>query len=133
VEGTIALVATAEAEPTAIARFERATGGAVVRMVPGPWKTLVTGYGDGTVALHDLENGALLARAQLHGAALHLDVRGDALYAATDLGDSLRWPLSIFERDYCVLLREVWKNVPVVWAQGQPTAKPAPGYHRCHP
>lgn len=133
VEGSIALVATAEAEPSAIARFERATGGAVVRMVPGPWKTLVTGYGDGTVALHDLDTGALLARAQLHGAALHLDVRGDALYAATDLGDSLRWPLAIFERDYCQLLQEVWTHVPVVWAQGQPTPKPAPGYHRCHP
>jgi WD40 repeat protein/serine/threonine protein kinase len=131
VEGSVSLVATAEAEPSSIARFARASASAPLRMIPGPLETVVIGYSDGTLAMNDLSDGALLMKTRLHGAVVHLLVEDTALYAATDLGDRVRWDLSVFSRDYCTLMREIWSRVPVVWEQGKPTVREPPVQHRC--
>ena len=49
-----------------------------------------------------------------------MHTRGDDLYAATELGDHLAWELRVFSVPHCELLREVARDVPVVWEGGRP-------------
>lgn len=128
---SITFVGTSADEPPSVARFVRASPSAPSRMTGGPSATLIAGYRDGTVALFDTIDGALLLRHKLHGAVTHLLSESDRLYAVTELGDTLAWDLRFLTRDYCELLREVWEEVPVVWEQGEPTARIAPDEHRC--
>ena len=34
-------------------------------------------------------------------------------------------------RDYCELLAQVWRKVPVVWEHGLPVTRAPPKDHRC--
>ncbi|MBW1808155.1 MAG: hypothetical protein JRJ87_08170, partial [Deltaproteobacteria bacterium] len=100
-------------------------------MLEGPRGTLVLGYANGQVGIWDLENGARLEIAKLHGPLTHLRIHQQKLYAVTELGDYLVWDLSIFRADYCSLVRSLWDKVPVVWQAGRPTLLPRPEEHRC--
>ncbi len=102
-----------------------------VRIIAGPPGTAVVGYADGLVGIWDLRDGVRLAHARLHGPVVHLLLVQTKLYAASELGGHTTMDLSPFYRDYCELLRRVWQQVPVVWYQGQPVARPAPRGHRC--
>ncbi|MFH0900931.1 MAG: hypothetical protein V2A73_09910 [Pseudomonadota bacterium] len=53
------------------------------------------------------------------------------LYAVTELGDYLVWNLGSFYQDYCELLGDVWRKVPLVWHSGLPVLAPPPTWHRC--
>lgn len=128
---SITLVGTSDDEPPSVARFVRASPSEPTRMAGGPSATLIAGYRDGTVALFDTVDGALLLRDKLHGPVTHLVSEDDHLYAVTELGDTLAWDLRFLTRDYCELLRAVWEAVPVVWEQGEPTTRRAPDDHRC--
>jgi len=56
---------------------------------------------------------------------------GDKLYAASDIGSYSVIDLSIYSRDYCELLNEIWEQVPIVWKSGKPVVeKPSPD-HPC--
>jgi len=111
--------------------LEESPGSAVERLVLGPRGTLVAGYAGGAVGLWHLESGRRLEQGQLHGPVVHLLLAGGRAYAATELGDSLAWDLAALEMDYCALLREVWRRVPVVWAGGAAVRRPPPARHRC--
>ena len=102
-----------------------------MRILAGPLNTVVVGYANGLVGLWDTRDGKRLAHARLHGPVVHLQLEDQMLFAATDLGHHLQWDLSVFSRDYCTLLREVWHEVPVVWSSGRPVAAPPPIKHRC--
>ncbi len=110
--------------------FEQVPASAAARIVLGPGGTAAIGYADGTVGLWNLGDGKQFARERIHGRAHHLLVDGHELFAASDLGDSLRWDLAAFDRDYCDLLRQIWAAVPVVWSSG--SAVESVPVHRCN-
>ncbi len=111
--------------------FEDVPASPVVRIVPGPGGTLVAGFANGQIGIWSLENGARLRGSRLHGAVRHIAVAGGKLVAATELGDHLTLHLSTFDLSYCDLMRQVWRDVPVMWLNGLPTRRLAPGRHRC--
>jgi len=102
-----------------------------VRLLPGPRDTVIAGFANGVIGIWSLETGTRLAQRRLHGAALHLLLKRDKLYAATDLGEHLVWDLSPLTIERCELLRQVWRKVPMVWDRGQPVVRPPPGDHPC--
>ena len=103
----------------------------VQRIVAGPMQTFVAAYGNGLVGLWSAQDGALLHQSRLHGSVIHLELDAHALYAATDLGQSLSWDLGLFYADSCELLRQIWQRVPVVWENGQAVAREPPRAHPC--
>jgi len=120
-------------DPASPLVFERTPSARPARIVTGPVGTVAVGYANGVVGLWSRRDGSRVAAAQLHGAVVHLLLGGDRLYAATDLGDHLVWDLGVFHRDYCDLLREVWREVPIVWQVGRAQVQPPPPGHRCAP
>jgi hypothetical protein len=63
---------------------------------------------------------------------IHLHLEGDALYAATALGDFVAHDLHAFTKEYCALMREVWREVDVVWEGSLPVAREPPASHPCN-
>ncbi len=115
-----------------IGPLARASSSDAVSMHAGPGDTLFVGHADGTLAMYDAD-GALLDRRKLHGAVTHLVVGDRALHALSDLGDFLAWDLAALSADRCALLRQMWKQVPVVWAGGAAVARQPPDDHPCRP
>jgi WD40 repeat protein len=103
----------------------------VTLIEPGPAGTVVAGFGDGILGLWDLQTGARLRSVRLHGRALHLRLRGQSLYAASELGDTRAWDLGVYHRDYCDLMQDVWRDVPLVWQGGRPVLAEPPAQHPC--
>jgi hypothetical protein len=99
----------------------------------GPSGTLLAGFADGTVGIWNLDNGSRLHHARLHGAVRQLRVRRGTLLAATELGQHLTLDLGVFQRPYCEVLRQLWRQVPVVWEAGLPVLRPPPRQHPCAP
>ncbi len=112
-------------------RFETISYQPVVRLVHGPGNTLIAGFADGAVGLFSLEDGSALAEFKLHGPAVHILERQQTLYVATALGDHEVIDLSIFARDYCSVLKDVWEHIPVAWEQGEAVIDPPPPDHAC--
>jgi len=103
----------------------------VTSLRTGPMDTLVAGFGNGTLGLWSLRDGARLHTEKLHGAVTHLRIDGPTLHAATELGDAQIVDLRTFERPYCDVVEDVWSSVPVVWRDGGPVVSdPAPD-HPC--
>jgi WD40 repeat protein len=111
--------------------FEETAASRVRRIVEGPHGTLVAGYADGRVGLWQLATGARLDAVKLHGPISHLLVERDALYAASELGDSERIDLSVLSLDDCTLVRRVQHEVPVVWEGGQPVVRAPTSIRGC--
>ena len=123
--------AAAAGAATSPPRLARASSTRVVQLLEGPAGTLLVGYADGVIALYSIESGTKLEQWRVHGSAIHLVLRGSELYAASDLGDSLHEDLSTYTRDYCDLMREVWREVPIEWEGGHAVLHPAPADHPC--
>jgi WD40 repeat protein len=104
---------------------------APLHIVPGPARTLFVGFADGTVGMWDARDGRLLVHERLHGPVRHLRIMQDSLYAASELGSYLIWDLSVLQRDRCELLREVWREVPVLWDEGTLSVQAPPADHVC--
>jgi len=97
----------------------------------GPQGTLVVGYASGLIGLWNPDNGQRLIADRLHGPVAHVALDGDALVAASELGDQRLIDLSVFQRPYCELMEEVWDDVPVVWRDGLPVQSPPDPAHPC--
>ncbi|MBI5547534.1 MAG: protein kinase, partial [Deltaproteobacteria bacterium] len=130
-DGALELVPTVKGERKPEYRFEDTPSSQVERIIAGPMDTLVAGFANGTVGIWDRRSGARLHTLKLHGPAVHLLYEGARLYAATELGDQETIDLSLFEADYCALMRQVWESVPVLWEDGLPVVRPPPSGHRC--
>ena len=111
--------------------FEDVASSPVVRMLEGPRGTLIAGYANGLLGIWHLKNGLRLDHSRLHGQVVHIQLQGKKLYAASDLGDHLSLDLSTFHLEYCKLLRQVWRRVPVVWVNSMPLIRAPPENHRC--
>ena len=130
-EGAIELVPPDAKTPRPRFPFEQVPSSPVVRLTEGPMGTVVAGFANGLWGIWDIHNGALLYKNQLHGPVVHLLLQQGKLYAASELGQYSVLDVSMFDRDYCDLLREVWKMVPVTWASGLPVVSEPPGDHHC--
>jgi hypothetical protein len=111
--------------------LEAVPSSAVLRLRPGPGRTLIAGFANGLLGLWDLETGQRLEQRRLHGPVLHLLLQDDRLVAATDLGRHTVWDLRILRASYCELLRRVWARVPVIWEKGAPVRRAPSLSHRC--
>ena len=92
---------------------------------------LAAGFGDGSVGLWSLADGALLHIERLYGPVLRLAEVDGALHAASDMGASLRWDLDSLRRPYCELMAEVWQQVPVLWRERRALLVEPPQGHVC--
>ncbi len=102
-----------------------------VNILFGPMDTLIVGYANGLLGIWDPQSGKQLGSQRLHGQFEHLLLAHNQLYAATDLGQSMAWDLSVFYQDYCELMRELWQQVAVSWEKGRAVVKAPPPDHRC--
>jgi hypothetical protein len=102
-----------------------------VSIKEGPKRTLAVGFANGFLGLWSADRGSLLHSERLHGPVVHLARRAQKLYAASDLGDHVVVDLGVFHSSYCDVLQNVWKEVPVVWRDGELTLQAPPVSHRC--
>jgi hypothetical protein len=130
-EGAIELVPLDDGSNRPGFPFEQVPSSPVVRLIEGPMETVVAGFANGMWGIWDPENGALLYKGQLHGPVVHLLLHKGKLYAASELGQYEVLDVSMFDRDYCDLLREVWDMVTVTWIRGLPVPGEPPGDHPC--
>ncbi len=130
-DGSIELYPTSPSRPKPSFAFEAVPASAPARILNGPRGTVIVGYANGFIGLWNLTDGLLLAQGRLHGPVIHLLVENQRLYAATELGEDLTWDLSPLYRDYCPLLRELWREVDVIWQRGHAVTRPPPSAHRC--
>ncbi len=130
-DGNIELVPTNKGQKKPSFSFEGTPSSPVVKLLPGPPGTVVAGYASGFVGIWYLASGTKLDHSKLHGPVVHLMLKKDRLYAATELGDHVTMDLSTFYEDYCKLVRQVWKDVPVVWKKGLPQLKEPDRDHEC--
>ncbi len=130
-DGNIELVPTSADMKRPTFSFEQVPASPPMTILVGPMHTLIVGYANGLLGMWNQLDGSRLAFARLHGPVVHTRIVADKLYAATSLGRSMVWDLSVFHNERCDLLREVWQEVPVVWEQGQPVAASPPDGHRC--
>jgi hypothetical protein len=103
----------------------------VTSLVGGPAGTLAIGYASGNVAVVELATGARLHAGRLHGRVEHLRIHERVLYASTDLGDATSIDVADVARSYCEVLREVWRDVPVVLEDERLVHRDPPTSHEC--
>lgn len=130
-DGNIELVPTEQGIQKPRFTFEGVPSSPVTRLLGGPSGTIIAGFANGLVGLWTLDNGTLLENARLHGAILHLLRRDDALYAASELGQFVRWDLGVFHQGYCELVGQIFRSIPMVWEHGLPKLSPPPEGHPC--
>ena len=126
-------------EPAPMNAGSKASGGAfgdslsssVVSMLEGPGGTLVAGYANGYLIIWSLKNRIRLHHSKLHGPVRYLSLKDSTLYAATELGDHTVLDLSVFKTQYCDLVQEVTRSIPVTWEDGKPISKTALERHDC--
>ena len=90
----------------------------VVAMAAGPRGTIIVGFANGQFGLWHLKDGKRLDHGRLHGPVIHLLVKDQKLYAASELGDHMVRDLSPLYKERCALMNDVWERVPVVWSGG---------------
>jgi WD40 repeat protein/serine/threonine protein kinase len=110
---------------------EGLTSSPVLQLLPGPSGTVVAGYANGLLALWSVKDGTTLHKVWLHGAVVHLHLEAGTLFAATELGDHYAIDLSVFDADYCALVRDAWRRIPLVWRDGRQVEKGPDPEHRC--
>ena len=103
----------------------------VVNILAGPGGTVIAGYANGYIGVWEPQTGTRLGHDRLHGAIAHLLLHDRTLYVASALGQHLSWNLSAFDRPYCELMNEVWRNVAVVWQRGEAKAVMPDAEHPC--
>jgi WD40 repeat protein/serine/threonine protein kinase len=130
-DGNLETVAVGDAEHRDLGAFEGHPSQPVSRIDVGPMRTILVGFENGAVGMWHLDDRKLLAYARLHGPIVHTARAGEMFYAATELGDWIRWDLGVFSRDRCTLLHELWANTPVVWQDGRAVRQPPPSDHAC--
>lgn len=133
-KGSLTAVPLARLEPRPFQMapgFEQLPRAGVTRIQQGPGWTVLAGFADGTVGLWDLRTGRRLESFRLHGPIAHLRLTDRLLVAASELGDHRVFDVSAFSMPYCELLRQVWKDVPVLWEGGGPVRAAPPADHPC--
>jgi len=103
-----------------------------IRLILGPKGIIVAGTQNGTLGLWNMDDGSLLETRKLHGPVVHLLATADKVYAASELGDVQVVDLEVYVRDYCELLREAWRDIPVVWSAGRALRLGRPKTHTCY-
>jgi len=103
----------------------------VTAIAEGPRGMIIAGFGNGEFGIWEPDTGSKIDSASLHGSVTHLLPDGDKLYVVTELGDSIVWDLGVFHADYCELMGQIWKKVPVIWEAGRPVVRPPPITHLC--
>jgi WD40 repeat protein len=98
---------------------------------PGPTGIVIVGFASGELGFWSTQSGTPLLKQWLHGPIKDVRVDGGQLVALSELGDYLVLDLSVFQEDYCALLRRIWREVPVIWSQGRARREPLPLGHRC--
>jgi WD40 repeat protein/serine/threonine protein kinase len=111
--------------------IEQTPSSPVQHLLEGDAGLLFAGYADGTVAAWNKADGNLLGRGQLHGSVAHLKLEDTRFTALSDLGDMLSWEMDVFVAERCATLRDIWRQIPVVWQDGRIVVSPPPEVHAC--
>jgi len=129
-EGGFRFVGSGE-DATQRTDFEAVPASAVTRVAAGPPGTVIVGFASGALGLWDTGNGGRLHAWELHGAVADAVWSEGHLLATTELGDPLDADLTIYQREHCGVLREVWTDVPLAWEDGHPVVREVPEGHAC--
>lgn len=97
---------------------------AVTLLAAGPSSTLAVGFADGSFGVWDPETGHLLERVLLHGRVVELTHANGIVTAKSELGDVAAINLGILARDYCLLISDLYKELPFVWRDGTVRVEP---------
>ncbi len=97
----------------------------------GPSGTIVVGTESGLAGIWDEDTGRALVTVRLHGPAIAATVAGGRVEFVSGLSDRREFDLSILERSYCDVMREVWSTQPLVWRDGAVSVQPPPASHPC--
>jgi hypothetical protein len=111
--------------------IEGQTRQVVTVLSAGPGRTLISGHGDGTIAILDPRSGRVLLAASLDGAINHTLIEGKVLYASSRTGDHVAIDLGALDADYCALMKDVWASSPSLWEQGRAVPRSRPTDHPC--
>jgi len=131
-DGAIQLQPANPKSSHSILSLQQVPSSPVISIIEGPPGTVVAGFQDGTVGLWALGDGILVRTQRLHGKIRYMTLRNQTIYAVTDLGDYLRWPVESFYREPCTVIRNMWNEVPVVWKSGRATRQTPPVNHPCN-
>ena len=76
-------------------------------------------------------------RTERQTAAWHSALTKQARFASVDraerrlcFGDHATLDFGVFHRDYCDILRQIWREVPVIWSAGLAVEESPPNAHR---
>ena len=130
-EGNLQLIPADTKTQTSDFQFEEIPTSTVTKIIPGPKNTIVVGYANGFYGIWRLNQGKRLAGGQLFGAVVHLAIRNQKLYVASELGRYKVWDLSLFYKDHCTVLRDLWAKTPITWVDGKLFVKDPPSDHPC--
>ncbi len=84
----------------------------VTRLAEVTAGVLAAAYGSGQVGLWSTTSGERLDLMQLDGAVSHLRRIGRHLFAQSERGQTLALDVTVFERDLCGVLNELWRFYP---------------------
>lgn len=129
--GTVELFALNRQRPKPTYAFEGVPASPVTRIIAGAEGTVVIGFGSGEWGIWHVATGIRLHHDRLHGPVVHLLHRRQRLYVASELGDHRALDIGVLSQPYCTMMRQIWRQVPIVWVEGQLVRRPAPLDHRC--
>jgi WD40 repeat protein len=116
-------------DPPRDVRLLRVGVGEVSDLAAGPANTLAATYWNETV-VWDLRDGSNIFTAILHGATQDLAFVDGTLHIVTQLGGYRSADFSALAKSYCDTLRDIWREVPVVW-ENAPVPRAPPRDHPC--
>jgi WD40 repeat protein len=100
--------------------------------IDGPARTVIVGFASGELLIWAADRRSLLHAFRLHGPVRRLALDRGRLRACSELGDSLEIDLRALELDYCALLDQLRREVPVVWHDGAARLSGGPRSPRCN-
>ncbi|MBN2495279.1 MAG: hypothetical protein JXR96_11850, partial [Deltaproteobacteria bacterium] len=130
-DGSIELVPAADGTSAERTALDDVPDSTALRLLRGPRGTVIIGFTSGHIGIWDTQTGVQLDHVRLFGPVVQIGIAQNTLYAATETGEHVAWDLSAYFRDYCELLQDVWREVPVSWEGGRPIEKSPPEGHRC--
>lgn len=105
----------------------------VTRLAWGPSGTLLAGFENGIVGLWDLNNGDQLLRHEMQGAIVDIQRTDTRWHFVSRAGDLHTWDLATFMKEYCEVLKSLWRQTPLGWQNGGLMPSSVPGEHHCSP
>ena len=130
-DGGVELRTTKKNGLEATLRLQQTPSSPASKIEQGPAGTIAIGFTDGVFGVWSRDTGQRIISTRLHGAITDIDFTEKDLIALSELGDVLKWDVKVLSAHQCDVLKGMWKDVAVVWKDGEPRVEPPISSHRC--